>query len=135
MRDWVRRGIIAAALLVAAVSLVLAFNRGRDEPPVVRRGAILRVFPDVGTVALRQDAIGVDLSFGYDATLAIDRRNIPDDQLEHLTAINRVSFSPGTGKEIPQLDPGRHCATIHAFPTGHPENTTTQPYTWCFQAA
>jgi hypothetical protein len=137
--DGVRERLIQVglglALAVAAVAMYLAFTTGRDETaPEVRRGGVLRVFPQPDTVALRQDAIGVDLAFGYRAALTLDRRPIPDDQLDIVEGINRVSFTPGTGKEIEQLDEGRHCATVEYFVPAEVSGDR-DTYTWCFSAA
>ena len=129
------RASLGLALVVAGVSLYLAFDRGNTEQPVVRQGAILRVFPQPDTVAVRQDAIGVELSFGYRATMSIDGRYIPDDQLDIVQGINRVSFTPGTGKEFEQLDEGRHCATVNYFQGPAQEPAGARPYTWCFTVA
>ena len=127
------------ALVVAAFTLYLAFDRGRTDEPVVRQGAVVRVFPQPDAVALRQDAIGVELAFGYRASLQIDGRPIPDDQLDTVEGINRVSFTPGEGKEIEQLEAGRHCATVRYFAatsaTPGAGEDDAQPFTWCFRVA
>lgn len=135
---WVVRAVTGLALVVAAALLYFAFDAGAPPEPPVRRGAVLRVFPEPGAVALRQDAIGVELAFGYNGSLTIDRRPIPDDQLDVVEGINRVSFTPGDGKDIEQLDEGRHCAEITyvAIPTEDATDTTpSAPYSWCFIAA
>ena len=137
------RVLIGSAFVLAGLLMYFAFNRGVTETPEVRQGAVQQVFPEPGTVALRQDAIGVQLAFGYDASLRIDRRAIPDDQLDHIAGINRISFTPGPGKEIEELSEGRHCAEVTYSPTpalsGAETATTTaaenRPYTWCFIAA
>ncbi|HEX7166635.1 MAG TPA: hypothetical protein VF230_06620 [Acidimicrobiales bacterium] len=138
MRPLLFRIVSGVALVVAALAMFLAFDRGRDEEPPVRRGAIVRVFPQPNTVALRQDAVGVELAFGYTGSITIDRRVIPDDQLDVVPGINRVSFTPGDGKEIEELDEGRHCATVEyrsASPDATPGAATPRDYTWCFVAA
>ena len=141
VREWLIRGALIVALLVAAASLYLAFATGREEEPVVRRGAITRVFPKPGAVVLRQEPIGVELAFGYRASILVDGRPIPDDQLDVVQGINRVSFTPGDGKEIEQLDEGRHCASVEfgLSTTTTAENTTVtampETYSWCFSAA
>lgn len=130
-----RRSLYGVAVIVAFLALFLAFDRGREEEPPVVRGPVLRVFPEPGTVALRQDAIGVDLAFGYDAVIAIDSRTIPADQLDRVSGINRVSFTPGDGKEIEVLDEGRHCASVRYYSAGDQPEDASQPYSWCFTAA
>ena len=130
-----RRSVYGVVVIVALLALFLAFDRGREAEPPVVRGPVLRVFPEPGTVALRQDAIGVDLAFGYDAVIKIDARVIPDDQLDRVTGINRVSFTPGEGKEIETLDEGRHCASVRYYNAGDTPEDASQPYSWCFTAA
>ena len=133
--DWLRRSLYGFAVIVAFLSLFLAFDRGRGEEPPVVRGPVVRVFPEPGSVALRQEAIGVELAFGYDALIEIDAHPIPDDQLDRLTGINRVSFTPGDGKEIETLDEGRHCASVRYFNAGDAPEKASRPYSWCFTAA
>ena len=148
VRDRLIRVAMALALLVAGGALYLAFARGETEDDnIVTRGAILAVFPQPGSNALRQEQIGVDLAFGHTATITIDRRYIPEDQLDVVPGINRVSFTPGPGKEIESLDEGRHCATVSVTrgdaarassagtSTTAPGSTAPQSYTWCFNAA
>ena len=134
MRERLIRASLVLALIVAAGALYLAFTTGRDEEAPVRQGAVLRVFPRPETVALRQDAIGADLAFGYVATITVDARVIPDDQLDIVEGINRVSFTPGPEKEIEQLDEGQHCATISYRESQDPESAA-RSYRWCFTAA
>ena len=135
MPDWVRRSLYGFAVIVAFFSLFLAFDQGREEEPPVVRGPVLRAFPERNSVALRQEAIGVELAFGYDATLQIDSRPIPDDQLDRVSGINRISFTPGEGKEIERLSEGRHCASVRYFGAGAPPDTPSRLYSWCFTAA
>lgn len=133
--DWVRRSFYGLAVIVAFFSVFLAFDRGRDEEPPVVRGPVRRVFPEPGAVALRQDAIGVELAFGYDATIEIDSRVIPDDQVDRVSGINRVSFTPGDGKEIERLAAGRHCASVRYFGADSTPEEASRPYSWCFTTA
>ena len=131
----VRRLVTGALLAFAAWLLVFSFATSEDEPvPDARDRTIRRVFPDDGTVAIRQDAIGVELAFGYSAVLQIDRTEIPDDQIDQISGINRLSFTPGEGKEITALSPGRHCATTLYWPSGRSREDARR-YSWCFTAA
>ncbi|HEX4979530.1 MAG TPA: hypothetical protein VFV35_05650 [Acidimicrobiales bacterium] len=149
MREWLFRALVAGLLLGAGLLLYFAFDTGREEEPAVRRGAILRVFPQPSTVALRQDAIGADLAFGYSAVLSIDDVRIPEDQVDVVAGINRWSFTPGEGKEIEELAEGRHCASIEYLTPTLTSSTLVPPgtatstalperprvYSWCFNAA
>lgn len=137
VRERLFRAGVIVALVAAAGFLYLAFATGRDEQAPVRRGAILRVFPMPNTVALRQDAIGADLAFGYSAVISIDNRRIPEDQVDVVAGINRWSFTPGSGKEFEQLPEGRHCASIeYVSASADPAAANaTRSYSWCFTAA
>jgi hypothetical protein len=125
---------VSAILAVALVLLVMAFATKGEEPTTVRRAGLVRVFPVSGTVALRQEAIGAELEFGYEGRIRIDRIDIPDDQLDVIQGINRVSFTPGEGKEISTLDEGRHCVSVFFWPTSSGDASPSQ-HTWCFTSA
>lgn len=131
----VRRVVTGGLLVVALGILVFAFASSEDEVlPPVRDKAVHRVFPDDGTVAVRQDSIGVELAFGYSGVLQIDQTEIPDDQLARIEGINRLSFTPGDGKEITSLAPGRHCAVAYFWPSDQ-SRKDARTYSWCFTAA
>jgi hypothetical protein len=130
-----RRAVISLLLAGCLAMLVYAFTISKDEAvPAVRDSAIVRVFPDDGDINLRQDAIGVELAFGYTGSIRLDRVEIPDDQLDTIPGINRISYTPGAGKEIPALSPGRHCATA-TFWRDSESRERGRTYTWCFTAA
>jgi hypothetical protein len=135
MKTWLRPLVVIGLLGVAAFLLYLGVEgQAEEEEPVLRSG-ITRVFPAAGTVALRQDAIGAELGFDYTGRLEIDRRVIPDDQLDRIAGINRFSFTPGAGKEIETLDEGRHCASLYYWRVADGEDSAGRPYTWCFTSA
>jgi hypothetical protein len=132
---WLRPLIVTALLGLAGFLLYVGVEAQGEEEPEVRRPGLVRVFPDPGAVALRQDAIGGELAFGYSGRLSIDRHDIPDDQIDTIAGINRLSFSPGVGKEISSLDEGRHCASLLFWLTAEGEGAADRPFTWCFTAA
>ncbi len=112
MKPWLRPLVVCLLLGVAAYLLFLGFTSQAQEEVPVRRAGLVRVFPKEGSVAVRQDAVGAELSFDYTGRIEIDRRPIPDDQMDKIPGINRFSFSPGAGKEIESLDEGRHCVSL-----------------------
>ncbi len=120
---------------LCAFLLYVAADSQAEEPETVRRAGLVRVFPEAGTVSLRQAAIGAELSFEYSGRLAIDRRPVPDDQIDKIPGINRLSFSPGAGKEFESLDEGRHCVSLTYWRTAEGEAGAGRPYTWCFTSA
>lgn len=128
-----RRLVLSLLLAVAAGSLVYAFVSSNDEEVAELPTGIVRVFPDDGEVALRQDAIGMDLAFGYEGALQLDRTELPADQVAHIEGINRYSYTPGQGTETGALAEGRHCATAVYW---HQSETRddARTFTWCFTA-
>lgn len=135
VRRWWSPLAVFAGLGVAAFLLVLGFQSKAEEPVTVRRAGLVRVFPEPDTVAVRQAAVGAELGFGYQGRLTIDRIDIPDDQLDRISGINRISFTPGADKEITDLPEGRHCASITFWTEATGPDSASRPYTWCFTAA
>lgn len=133
---WLRPLLVTALLGVAGFLLYLGAQSQSEVVEPVRRAGLIRVFPLPDTVALRQDAVGAEIQFEYSGRLTIDRREIPDDQLDRIdVGRNRVSFVPGAGQEIESLDEGRHCATLTYWVTASGEESAGRPFTWCFIAA
>lgn len=132
---WLRPVLVTLLLGLAAFLLYVGVQAQSEEEPEVRRAGVARVFPEPGVVALRQDAIGAELEFGYAGRLRIDRRDIPDDQIDAIAGINRLSFTPGPEKEIESLDEGRHCVSLFYWKSTDGEESAGRPYTWCFTAA
>ncbi len=106
-----RRRVVITALLLFAVGL-LAWATTQDadqsQEPAAGRidSAVEQVVPGDGDAALRQSEIGVDLEAGWTAVLAVDGREIPEDQLRRNEPLNQVFFTPGEGKDIERLAPG-----------------------------
>jgi hypothetical protein len=135
MKAWLRPLVVIGLLGVAAFLLYVGIDAQAEEEVPVRRAGLTRVFPEPGTVALLQDAIGAELAFGYGGRITIDRRVIPDDQMDVIPGINRLSFTPGQGKEIQTLDEGRHCVSLYYWRITEGEDSAGRPYTWCFTSA
>jgi hypothetical protein len=134
-RRWVRPVVISTLLVFAAFLLYWATSSTAEQEPEVKRTGVSGVFPEPSAVAVRQDAIGADLDFGWTGRLRIDNRDIPDDQIDRIAGINRLSFTPGAGKEIETLDEGRHCASLIYWKASETEDAALRPYVWCFTAA
>jgi hypothetical protein len=134
-RRWVRPVVVTALLGLSAFLLYVGVQAQTEEEPEVRRAGVVRVFPKPSVVALRQDAIGAELEFGWSGRLQVDRRDIPDDQIDGIAGINRLSFTPGPGKEIESLDEGQHVVTLIFWPAADGEEAGAQRYSWRFTAA
>jgi hypothetical protein len=135
VKTWIRPLVVTVLLGVAAFLLYVGVQAQSEEEPEVKRAGVALVFPKPGVVALRQDAVGAELDFGYEGRLAIDKHVIPDDQIDTIVGINRISFTPGPEKEFPSLDEGRHCVSLTYWRTEHGEGSAGRPYSWCFTAA
>lgn len=135
-RAWLRPVVTISLVGLAMFLLYVGVqSQGEVEEPVRRTGLVL-VFPEPNSVALRQAAVGAEIGFEYSGRLAIDRRDIPDDQLERIdVGRNRISFVPGEGKEIASLAEGRHCASLTYWRTDLGPESAGRPYIWCFTAA
>lgn len=135
MKSWLRPVVVSLLLAFAAFLLYVGAQSQAEQEPPIRRAGLTRVFPAPGAVALRQDAFGAELGFGYEGRLTIDRRPIPDDQLDRIAGINRLSYTPGPGKEIETLDEGRHCVSLVYWRASEGEEKAGEPFVWCFTAS
>jgi hypothetical protein len=135
MKRWLTPLATVGALGLAAFILYFSLMAKADDPAPAHIAGIVRVFPVPGAVHLRQDAFGAELEFGWEGRLEIDKRNIPDDQIDRIPGINRLSFTPGPGKEIEQLDEGRHCVDLYYWQTSLGADSVGPPRSWCFIAS
>lgn len=131
---WVRRSIIAVALVGCAVLLVWVNSRADvGTPERDRDPAIVAQFPAPGSRALRQTTVGAELKAGYDGRLTINGVAIPEAEMEGArdpAAVdpvdlaqnglrpnnrNRVFFTPGPGKSIETFDTGSVIIQVQYF--------------------
>lgn len=131
----VRRVVSSVLLAVAFGGLIVAFTMHDDKPnPRLRPRAVRTVSPEPDSLQLRQTEIYVELDPTYTGTLAVNGTPIPDDQLDVIEGLNRYSYTPGEGKEIDELAPGRTCAAVTfdlaVTPGGDPGT-----YRWCFNVS
>ena len=135
-----RRRVVITALLLFAVGLLLwATTQDADQSLEPREGridsAVERVVPGDGDAALRQGAIGIDLEPGWSAVLAVDGREIPEDQLRRNDPLNEVFFTPGEGQEIEELDPGPHRASALIWRTASATRNEGRTVNWEFRVS
>ncbi|MEA3077208.1 MAG: hypothetical protein QOF60_2116 [Actinomycetota bacterium] len=136
MKRWLPPLATVGALGLAAFILYFSLMAKADDPAPVHIAGIVRVFPPPGTADFRrQDAFGAELEFGWEGRLEVDRRVIPDDQLDRIPGINRLSFTPGPGKDIERLDGGRHCVDLYYWQTALGPDSVGPPRSWCFTAS
>jgi hypothetical protein len=133
------RRVVITALLAFAVGLLWWATTKDADPDEPGRGridsAVEQVVPGNGDAALRQSEIGVDLVPGWTAVLAIDGREIPEDQLRRNEPLNQVFFMPGEGQEIEELDPGPHVATALIWRPADQTREDGRQVTWRFRVS
>lgn len=130
-----RRLVSSVLLAVAFVGLYMAFILHDDSPnPKLRPQAVRTVSPDPGTLQLRQTEIFAELQPAYRGTLSVNGTVIPDDQLDVIDGLNRISFTPGEGQELEELPPGRTCAEVSFEQITDPDVEPGR-YRWCFNVS
>jgi hypothetical protein len=133
------RRVVITALLLFAVGLLFwaAQFTGDPDPPAagVIDSAVEQVVPGNGDAALRQGQIGIDLEPGWTAVLAVDGREIPEDQLRRNDPLNQVFFTPGEGQEIEELDPGPHLASALIWRTASQTRDDGRTVNWRFRVS
>ncbi len=127
----VRRLVISLLLAVSVAAIYVAFTLHETSPEAFRPRAVSVVFPEPGTLEVRQTTIFYELAAGYAGTLRIGRVEIPPDQLDVIEGLNRISFTPGEGKEIEALDPGLQRVTAIFWPSAEGRDAALS-YTWRF---
>jgi hypothetical protein len=104
------RRVVLTLLLVAGFGMfwLAGRNGGNGEvPPLATDAAVESLIPTDGSPnVLRQAELGIDLADGWVASLAVNGRVIPDDQLRVNAPLNQFFFAPGPGKEIEKLNAG-----------------------------
>ena len=119
--------IVAAA--VAGLVYVFTSPTGSEEP--AKPSAVESVTPRGGDLDLRQVTIAADLAPGYTGYLMMDGVEVPEDDLQHVDALNQVILRPSEGSQYRELRPGRHCAAVVYRLIGEPREQSSS-YRWCF---
>jgi hypothetical protein len=136
-----RRVVISVLLAGCAVGLVYGASIGRpDNKPIVYTDpAIKSLTPQPGEAAPRQARIGVTLNAAYTLAqqntsgMSINGQGIPQDEIDVVAGLNQFFYTPGPGKEVSSLPPGRNCATLMIKRVSDPADNG-HPYGWCFQS-
>jgi hypothetical protein len=137
-----RRRIVISILLAACVVALwygASIGRPDNKPIVYTDPAIKTLSPQPGDLALRQTQITATLASAY--TLAqenspgmlINGQGIAQDQVDVNQILNQYSYTPGPGKDISSLPPGRNCVQILIKRAADPADTG-HSFSWCFQS-
>jgi hypothetical protein len=136
-----RRVVISIVLAGCLVLLVWGLDQTRSAtaPVIYTDPAVVALEPMPGVLALRQERIGVTLTSAFtlaQATtsgIAINGTGIPQDQIEVVPGLNQYFFTPGPGKDVSALPPGRNCVTIVIKRVTDPTDTGHR-FGWCFNS-
>jgi hypothetical protein len=123
--------LLVPVVIAVLAGLVLWFNN-KEGSPTADSSIIESYTPTDKSNVLQQSEVGIDLQSGWAASLVVDGRNIPDDQLSKVTSQGIYSFQPGPGKEFEFLQAGQNCVTATYWPLNSPEQKFTK--NWCFVA-
>jgi hypothetical protein len=136
-----RRIVISVLLAACVVALGYGASIGRpsNKPIVYTDPAVKALSPQPGDLALRQTQIVATLASAF--TLAqenhpgmlINGQGLPQDQVQVNQILNQYSYTPGSGKEISSLPPGRNCVQIFIKRAADPSDAG-HSFSWCFQS-
>lgn len=127
--------VVAIALAAGLLGLGVARTNTDDDPPPVVRSrpdVVEHLIPRNGAEVLRQAEFGVDLGPGYEGRLVVGDVEIPEQQLRIVPEQNQVFFTPGEGKAVEELPPGKNCVTVIAWRTAQGRGVADQRFSWCF---
>ena len=111
---------------------ILLWVVNQQDTPSADPSIIESVTPADKSAVLQQSEVGINLQSGWDASLVINGRPIPDQQLSKVAAQSRISFQPGPGKAFEFLQAGQNCVTATYWPLASPEQRFSKY--WCFTA-
>ena len=127
--------VVVALLIVINLAVILL--RNTDTSSTTNGGLptiIESVSPGNGEIVRTTDTISVDLNDVYTGVIAIDRAEVPEDQIERVGPLGQISFRPGAGKDLEQFSPGIHTVTVSYWPQAKDRPARPATYTWTFKA-
>ena len=131
-----RSVIVSVGLAAAVAGLVIGFNLHKEPINGLNLpSGIGAIYPKAGAPNVQeQTTVFYEVQPGYDGSLTIKDRVIPEDQIEHLQVGRvRIGFTPGEGKEFTKLPGGHVCATATYFRRDDPSAQSN--FSWCFDVS
>lgn len=126
--------VVAVAALLFTLAIRL-FDDGGDDP-VLRGGdaaVVENLLPARNDQVPQQSNVGIDLVTGWEGTLVIGGVEIPEDELQITPEIGLVEFTPGEGRAVEQLDPGRNCVSAIIWRVADGRGVDDRTIPWCFE--
>ena len=126
--------------LVVVVNLAFVLGHNTDTTPTSSSRGVLpatieSISPQRGELTGLIDDITVDLDDSYTGVLVVDRREIPEDQLDRIEQLGVITFRPGPGKEIPRLIAGENDVVVLYWARTDPRPAKPFSFSWSFRAA
>lgn len=132
--------IVAAVVLAIAAALAVIAVRsleGGGDDPVLGGGdaaVVESLIPRRNAQVPQQSTVGIDLVTGWEGTLVIDGVEIPLDELTLTPEIGLIEYTPGDGKTVEDLQPGRNCVSAVIWRIADGRGVADRTIPWCFEA-
>jgi hypothetical protein len=130
--------VAAIVILVATGLLTIAYLVATDDDDALSGSGGTREFvealiPPENSQILQQSTVGIDLAPGWQGVLRLGGQEIPEDQLTVTEALNQVTFTPGPGKVMESLAPGRLCVQALVWRSAAGRDGSERSVHWCFE--
>jgi len=127
------RRLIMTLIAAAGVGgIVFAFSGPSGDGTTAKPAGVEAVTPAGGDLELRQVTVAADLAPGYTGYLSIDGKEVPEDDVQIVPALNTVTLKPQPGSDFERFQPGAHCTTVFYRRIGEPRDSSSS-YRWCFR--
>lgn len=125
-----RKVVISLIAAGAVVGLANGFSGSTKEKRPLP-AAVESVSPRPGDLDLRQVELSADLAPGYTGVLFLDGREIAEDDLHRVDALNSLTLRPQPDSEFRELAPGAHKATVVYWRIGQSREEAAS-HSWSF---
>ncbi len=126
--------VLMIGLLVVAVVGIAALSRtSLSSSSDLDGGTVQLLIPTDGSNILQQDRVGIDVSTGVTARLAVNGTALPADQVRVVAYSGQVeyAFEPGAGKVFTRWPAGKSCVLATYWKTKDGPTHSSYQH-WCF---
>lgn len=134
---------VVVALGAVITLMIILITSAQTDTGDTRNAGLLpssveKTTPGIGELIRRQDTIEVDLRDDLTGVLVIQPPDgptfeVPEDQLDRIVPLGQLSWRPGPGQELEQLEAGTYRATVLYWPQAKPRPAQPSGYTWDFR--